>query len=40
MANRKSQYNKKKMQVIARLAEEQFNEEEFEEEEELEKLRQ
>ena len=40
MANRKSQYNKKKMQVIARLAEEEFNEEEFEEEEELEKLRQ
>jgi hypothetical protein len=29
MANRKSQYNKKKMQVIARLAEEEFNEEEF-----------
>lgn len=34
MSDRKSKYNKKKMQMMARLVEEQFNEEEYEEAEE------
>ncbi len=35
MADRKSKYNKKKMQAIARLAEEEFNQEEEDQDEQM-----